>query len=98
MTVESQDELIIRRWHEKLSGEIMLKLIITEDKRSEAFAVFCDQLSSLASQVHITKKKSETEKSEKVDDEELLPSPEENKKKKKSADTDKEDIIDATNG
>lgn len=61
MTVESQDELIIRRWHEKLSGEIMLKLIITEDKRSEAFAVFCDQLSSLASQVHITKKKSETE-------------------------------------
>ncbi|MHC4487475.1 MAG: hypothetical protein ACYS4T_20125, partial [Planctomycetota bacterium] len=45
----------------KLSGEIMLKLIITEDKRSEAFAVFCDQLSGLASQVHITKKKSETE-------------------------------------
>jgi hypothetical protein len=61
VTIESQDQLIIRSWHEKLSGEIMLKLILTEDKRSEAFAVFCDQLSGLASQVHITKKKSETE-------------------------------------
>jgi glutaredoxin len=59
--IESQDELIIRRWHETLSGEIMLTLIITEDKRSEAFAVFCDQLSVLASQVHITKKKSDSE-------------------------------------
>ena len=61
MTIDSQDELIIRRWHEKLSGEIMLTLIITEDKRSEAFTEFCDQLSALASQVHITKKKSDTE-------------------------------------
>jgi hypothetical protein len=61
VAIESQDELIIRRWHEKLSGEIMLKLIITEDERSEAFTVFCDQLSRLASQVHITKKKSDTE-------------------------------------
>lgn len=61
MTIESQEEQIIRRWQERLSGEIMLKLIITEDKRSEAFAVFCDQLSGLASQVHITKKKSDSE-------------------------------------
>jgi len=61
VTINSQDELIIHRWHEKLSGEIMLTLIITEDKRSEAFTVFCDQLSGLASQVHITKKKSDTE-------------------------------------
>ena len=61
MTINSQDEMIIRRWHEKLSGEIMLTLIITEDKRSEVFTVFCDQLSGLASQVHINKKKSDTE-------------------------------------
>jgi hypothetical protein len=39
----------------------MLTLIITEDKHSEAFTEFCDQLSALASQVHITKKKSDTD-------------------------------------
>ena len=61
MTINSQDEMIIRRWHEKLSGEIMLTLIITEDKRNEAFMKFCDRLSALASQIHITKKKSDSE-------------------------------------
>ena len=61
MTIDSQDQLKIRNWHETLSGEILLTLIVTEDNRSEAFAAFCDQLSGLASQVHITKKKSDSE-------------------------------------
>jgi hypothetical protein len=61
VTIESQDQLIIRNWHDTLSGEIMLTLIVTEDNRSEAFAAFCDQLSGLASQVHITKIRSDSE-------------------------------------
>ena len=61
VAIDSQDQLIIRKWHDSLSGEIMLTLLLTEDKRSEAFTVFCDQLSGLASQVHITKKKSDDE-------------------------------------
>ncbi|MHA2052350.1 MAG: chemotaxis protein CheW [Candidatus Hodarchaeales archaeon] len=42
------------------------------------------------------KKRSKTEKSEKVDEEELLPSPEGNEKEEKPTESDKEDIIDAT--
>jgi glutaredoxin len=60
VTLDSQDQLIIQKWHETLVGEIMLTLLVTEDSRSEAFALFCDQLSGLASQVHITKKKSDS--------------------------------------
>jgi hypothetical protein len=40
--------------------EIHLDLIITEDKRSEAFADFCEKLSRLVPQVQIVKKKADT--------------------------------------
>ncbi len=58
--LDPQDEQMVRRWHETLSGEIMLTLVVTEDNRSQAFSEFCDQLSGLVPQVHITKKKSDT--------------------------------------
>ena len=49
----------IAQWNETLSEEIEIRLIVTEDKRTQAFQEFCETLSRLAPKVKLRREKEE---------------------------------------
>ncbi|MFH2012623.1 MAG: thioredoxin family protein [Pseudomonadota bacterium] len=51
----SEEEKQIQEWNNKLPGDIKISLLITEDKRSIEFEVFCDNFRHLAPRIHIVK-------------------------------------------
>ncbi|MBW2265830.1 MAG: thioredoxin family protein [Deltaproteobacteria bacterium] len=53
MTPEEKTK--IGKWNGELSGDIKLKLLITEDKRSKEIEEFCEHLAKLASRVDLIK-------------------------------------------
>lgn len=54
-----QEEERIRKWNSELSGDIQISLIVTEDKRTEEFSEFCDNLRRLAPKIRITEEEGE---------------------------------------
>ena len=50
-----EEETKIRKWNGELSGNIELKLLVTEDKRSKKIKEFCEHLAKLASRVALIK-------------------------------------------
>ena len=54
-----QEEERIRKWNSELSGDIKIRLLVTEDQRTSKFIEFCDNLMRLAPKIHITKKEGE---------------------------------------
>ncbi|MBW2266205.1 MAG: hypothetical protein JRF28_08620, partial [Deltaproteobacteria bacterium] len=53
MTPEEKTK--IGKWNGELSGDIKLKLLVTEDKRSKNIEEFCEHLAKLASRVDLIK-------------------------------------------
>ncbi len=49
----------IAQWNKTLSEEIEIRLIVTEDKRTQAFREFCETLSRLAPKVKLRREKEE---------------------------------------
>ena len=56
-----QEEERIRKWNSELSGDIQIRLLVTEDKRTIKFSEFCDNLMRLAPKIRITKKEGEAD-------------------------------------
>ncbi len=54
-----EEETKIGKWNGELSGNIKLKLLVTEDKRSKKIEEFCENLAKLASRVDIIKDEGE---------------------------------------
>lgn len=54
-----QEEKQIIEWNSRLSDEIQIQLIITEDERTKEFRAFCDILARLAPKVRIKREKEE---------------------------------------
>lgn len=54
-----QEEERIRKWNSELSGDIQIRLIVTEDKRTGEFSEFCDNLMRLAPKIRITEEEGE---------------------------------------
>ncbi len=54
-----QEEKQITEWNARLSDEIQIQLIITEDDRTKEFRAFCDILAGLAPNVRIKREKEE---------------------------------------
>ncbi len=54
-----QEEERIRKWNSELSGDIQIRLLVTEDKRTSKFSEFCKNLMRLAPKIRITEEKGE---------------------------------------
>ena len=54
-----QEEKRIRKWNSELSGDIQIRLIVTEDKRTRKFSEFCKNLMRLAPKIRITEEEGE---------------------------------------
>ncbi len=57
-----QEEERIRKWNSELSGDIQIRLLVTEDKRNVEFSEFCDNLTRLAPKIRITEEEGEEKK------------------------------------
>lgn len=57
--MDSREETFIRKWHDRLDRSIRIRLMLTEDKRSERFIAFADRMAALAPKVHILKEASD---------------------------------------
>ncbi|MBF0119667.1 MAG: thioredoxin family protein [Desulfobacterales bacterium] len=57
--MNTQDELTIKKWNEKsfILEQAQIKLILTQDKRSELFSQFCNKIAYLAPKINVTIKK-----------------------------------------
>ncbi len=55
-----QEATIIQQWHNGRKRDIRIRLLLTEDKRSEDFSVFADRFAALAPSVHIQKETADT--------------------------------------
>lgn len=56
----AQEEMRIREWNDKLSGDIQIHLLMTEDKRSAELSEFCKNLINLAPKIHVINEEGET--------------------------------------
>jgi hypothetical protein len=57
--INLREETSIRKWHDMLDRDIRVRLMLTEDSRSEQFAAFADRMAALAPKVHIRKEASD---------------------------------------
>jgi hypothetical protein len=57
-----QEEERIKKWNSELSGDIEIRLLVTEDKRTVEFSEFCDNLTRLAPKIRITEEEGEAKK------------------------------------
>ena len=57
MTLQEEEQ--IRKWNSELSGDIQIRLLVTEDKRTGEFSEFCDNLTRLAPKIRITEEEGE---------------------------------------
>ncbi len=54
-----QEKECVRKWNDELSNDVQIRLVTTEDKRSEQFRHFCDLLSHLAPRLRIVREEGE---------------------------------------
>ena len=57
--MDPQEERVIRKWHTNLESDLQIRLVLTEDKRSEDFNAYADRFSALAPKVHIRRENSD---------------------------------------
>ena len=58
--MEPKEEKIIREWNEKLPNEIDVRIVLTDDERSEDFKSFQEEFSNLAPKVKFKIEKDDT--------------------------------------
>jgi hypothetical protein len=53
----SEEEKLILKWHSSLSNDVKITLVFSEERRSELFQGFCEELTNLSPKITVTERK-----------------------------------------